>query len=340
MNSPIPRRLINPYYEVPDSEIHVITFLNQRPGSGVFGRFSKIALPGPHLILPGSVVTGEYEPNQFTSYLFRHEGPRSVPSEKRTYEQSADDVEKLELDDVTLFARGSITAQIKGETLEEQAENVGRVHYYAQSQDEREATEVILNPYVREVLQRYAYQNYRAPDGGVVDVTKIQISKITTDELLQALGLKQVGFRIKLDETNTEFREIGRAIIAKLNYIGVELSQISASMDLTDKVNDEKNEILISKLRQQAALENEIGKNAVINQSNINKEEEAKGLLKALEALTANDRISPTEAKRILFEWPAAERLIGDKAKIIFQGGGTKEKLQGILLGALEANKD
>lgn len=340
MDSPIPRRLINPYYEVPDSEIHVITFLNKRPGSGVLGKFSTIALPGPHLVLPGSVVTGEYEPNQFTSYLFRHEGPRSVEPEKRTYEQGADDVEKLELDDVTLYARGSILAQIKGSTLEEQAKNVYRVHYYAQSQDEREATEVILNAYIREVLQRYAYQDYETQKKAGVDVSKIQISKIKPDELLQTLGLKQVGFRVELDETNTAFREIGRVIIAKLDYIGVELLQISASVDLPDKANAEKNEILISKLRQQADLENEIGRTAVITQANTNRALESQGLREALEALTANDTVTPDEAKKILFEWPVLERVIGDKAKVIFQGGGKSGDLKEILLGALEANKD
>lgn len=340
MYYPVPRRLISPYYEVPDSEIHVISFLNKRPGSGVLGKFSKIAIPGPHLVLPGSVVTGEYEPNQFTSYLFRHEGPRSVPPEQRTHEEGDDDVEKLELDDVTLFARGSIQAQIKGNTLEEQAKNVYRVHYYAQSQDEREATEVILNLHIREVLQRYAYQEYKTQKEAGVDVSKIQISKIKPAELLQALGLKQVGVRVELDEANTEFIKIGRAIIDKLDYIGVELLQISATVDLPEKANAEKNEILISKLRQKAALEDEIGKTEVITQANRNRALESQGLLEALEALTANDLISPEEAKRILFEWPAVERLIGDKTKIIFQGGGTKEKLKEILLGALEANKD
>lgn len=334
--------LLPPIWIVPDDEIHVISWLGMRPNEHGSGILSKIATPGPHIVVPGGKLAGWYETNQFPVYLFRHDGPRKVPPEDRSDAPSKDDYAKLELADVTLEARVSIIAQIKGKTLQEKVKNVHKLHYNAEDQDERQATERILNPYIRLALQRHTYQEYDRQIAEGKKVHEIQISKITPDELLQALGLKQDRSLIDEDtDASGEVKAIGKTILDKLNNIGIELSAINIDdLELPPEVNDAKNKSAIAKAEQKADLDREEARALVITQQNANLLAETLGFTAAIRAGSENSGISEQQLFAKLAQYPLLEKTLGSNAKVIFHGGGKGQDIANQVLGALEASKD
>ncbi len=300
-----------PIWIVPDDEIHVISWLGSRPNHTGTGVLSRIATPGPHIIVPGAKLVGAYSTNQFPVYLFRHDTP------------TPGDYAELELPDITLTAKVSVIAQIKGKNLSEKAYNVYNAHYNAEDQDVLQATERILNPYIRLVLQKHSYAEYttQRADGKTLD--EIQVSKITPDQLLQALGLKQVGARIDKDENPTEdIRKIRDSILDKLDNIGVDLMSINIDdLSLPDTVNEARNRSAVEKAEQQAALDREVARARVIEQQVKNRVTEAEGLLSAVKALSNDPGISDEQAYRALVEIPALKEIVGDKDKFITEGG-------------------
>jgi len=300
-----------PIWIVPDDEIHVISWLGSRPNNAGAGILSKIATPGPHLIIPGAKLVGAYSTNQFPVYLFRHDTP------------TPGDYAKLELPDITLIAIVSVIAQIKGNSLSEKANNVYNAHYNAEDQDVLQATERILNPYIRLVLQKHSYAEYttQCEDGKTLD--EIQVSKITPDQLLQALGLKQDGAGIVQDQDATgEIKKIGKTILDKLNNIGVALMSINLDdLSLPDTVNEARNRSAVEKAEQQAALDRETARARVIDKQVQNRIKEAQGLLTAIKALSEGQTISDDQAYRALVDIPALKEIVGDKDKFITEGG-------------------
>jgi hypothetical protein len=301
-----------PIWTVPDDEIHIISWFGMRPDNGRMGFFSKIATPGPHIIVPGAKLVGAYSTNQFPVYLFRHDTP------------TPGDYAELELPDITLTAKVSIIAQLKGNGLRQKASSVFNAHYNAEDQDVLQATERILNPYIRLVLQRHSYTEYTNQRADGKTLNEIQVSKITPDQLLQALGLKQFGARIDKDTgvAEEDIRKIGETILDKLDNIGVDLMSINIDdLSLPDTVNEARNRSAVEKAEQQAALDREIARARVIEQQVENRVKEAQGLLKAVKALSENKTISDEQAYRALVEIPALKEIVGDKDKFITEGG-------------------
>ncbi len=319
-----------PIWIVPDDEIHIISWFGMRPDNGRMGFFSKIATPGPHIIVPGAKLVGAYSTNQFPVYLFRHDTP------------TPGDYAELELPDITLTAKVSIIAQLKGNGLRQKASSVFNAHYNAEDQDVLQATERILNPYIRLVLQRHSYTEYtnQRADGKTLD--EIQVSKITPDQLLQALGLKQFGARIDKDTNATEdIRKIGETILDKLDNIGVDLMSINIDdLSLPDTVNEARNRSAVEKAEQQAALDREIARARVIEQQNENLLAETKGFTAAIKAGAMDSDISEQQLFAKLAQYPVLERSLGNNAKVIFQGGGKGQDIANQVLGALEASKE
>lgn len=332
---------IPPIWIVPDDEMHVISWLGLRPNDSGSGVLSKIATPGPHFIIPGGKLAGWYETNQFPVYLFRHDGPRNVSTQDRSDAPSADDFAKLELADVTLEARVSVIAQIKGNTLQEKIKHVYKLHYNAEDQDERQATERILNPYIRLVLQQHTYQEYSRQKDEGRNPQDIQISKMTPDQLLQALGLKQSGPSIeKNTQATDDIKAIGETILDKLNNIGIELSAINIDdLELPPAVNDAKNKAAIAKAEQQADLDREQARALVIEQQNENLLAETKGFTAAIREGAMNSDISEQQLFAKLAQYPMLEKTLGNNAKVIFHGGGKGQDIASQVLGALEASK-
>ena len=332
---------IPPIWTVPDDEIHVISWLGLRPNDSGSGVLSKIATPGPHLVIPGGKLAGWYETNQFPIYLFRHDGPRKVAPQDRSDAPSKDDFAKLELADVTLEARVSVIAQIKGGTLKEKKKSVYKLHYNAEDQDERQATERILNPYVRLVLQKHTYQEYSRQKTEGVDVMDIQISTMTPDQLLQALGLKQDGSRIVKDMDSTgDIEALGQTILYKLSNIGIELSAINIDdLELPPEVNIAKNKSAIAKAEQKADLDREQARALVIDQQNANLLAETIGFINAINAGAERSSISEQQLFAKLAQYPILAETLGNNAKIIFQGGGQGQDIANQVLGALEASQ-
>jgi regulator of protease activity HflC (stomatin/prohibitin superfamily) len=334
---------ISPIWIVPDDEVHVISWLGSRPNHNGSGILSKIATPGPHLIVPGSKLAGWYETNQFPVYLFRHDGPRKVAPQDRSDAPSTDDFAKLELADVTLEARVSVIAQIKGNTLQEKIKHVYNLHYNAEDQDERQATERILNPYIRLVLQQHTYQEYSKHIAAGKEVQDIQISTMTPDQLLQALGLEQDGSRIKGMNTTEDIEALalGKTILEKLDNIGIELSAINIDdLELPSEVNDAKNKSAIAKAEQKADLDRETARGLVIKQQNENLLAETKGFTAAIKAGAMGSDVSEQQLFAKLAQYPILEKTLGTNAKVIFHGGGKGQDIANQVLGALEASKD
>jgi citrate lyase gamma subunit len=301
-----------PIWIVPDDEIHIISWFGMRPDNGRMGFFSKIATPGPHIIVPGGKLVGAYSTNQFPVYLFRHDTP------------TPGDYAELELPDITLTAKVSIIAQLKGNGLRQKASSVFNAHYNAEDQDVLQATERILNPYIRLVLQKHSYAEYsnQIADGKKID--EIQVSKITPDQLLQALGLKQFGARIDKDTgvAEEDIRKIGETILDKLDNIGVDLMSINIDdLSLPGTVNEARNRSAVEKAEQQAELDRETARAKVIDQQVQNRVKEAQGLLKAVKALSEDKTISDEQAYRALVEIPALKAIVGDRDKFITEGG-------------------
>ncbi|MEY3470824.1 MAG: hypothetical protein RLZZ223_174, partial [Candidatus Parcubacteria bacterium] len=246
--------LLPPIWVVPDNEIHVISWFGNRPTHGDSGTLSKIAAPGLHIIAPGAKLVGAYGTNQFPVYLFRHDTP------------TPGDYAELELTDMTLTAKASVIAQIKGDTLREKSKSVYKAHYNAEGQDVLQATERILNPYIRLVLQQYSFEDYSKQLNGGKNLEDIQISKITPAQLLKSLGLRQMGPIIKVDNTaQGEIAEMGDAIISKLDNIGIELVLINIDdLSLPDSVKDARNKSAIAKAEQEAKLKEEEARSQVI----------------------------------------------------------------------------
>jgi citrate lyase gamma subunit len=301
-----------PIWIVPDDEIHIISWFGMRPDNGRMGFFSKIATPGPHIIVPGAKLVGAYSTNQFPIYLFRHDTP------------TPGDYAELELPDITLTAKVSVIAQLKGNDLRQKASSVFNAHYNAEDQDVLQATERILNPYIRLVLQKDSYAKYSNQITAGKKIDEIQVSKITPDQLLQALGLKQFGARIDKDTgvAEEDIRKIGETILDKLDNIGVDLMSINIDdLSLPDTVNEARNRSAVEKAEQQAALDRETARARVIDQQVQNQVKEAQGLLKAVKALSEDKTISDEQAYRALVEIPALKEIVGDKDKFITEGG-------------------
>ncbi|MEY2986201.1 MAG: hypothetical protein RJB24_430 [Candidatus Parcubacteria bacterium] len=300
-----------PIWAVPDNEIHIVSWFGSRPKEDGGGNLSKIITPGLNFITPGGQLVGAYGTNQFPVYLFRHDTP------------TPGDYAELELPDITLTAKASILAQIKGMTLREKAKNVYKAHYNAEDQDILQATERILNPYIRLVLQKYTFAEYSSQISNGSNPEDIQISKISPDQLLKSLGLKQSGAQIAKDNnTIPELATMGETILAKLDNIGVELVLINIDdLSLPDSVNEARNQSAVEKAEQQAALDRETARARVIDQQVQNRLKEAEGLLKAVKALSEDKTISDEQAYRALVEIPALKEIVGDKDKFITEGG-------------------
>ncbi len=322
--------LLPPIWVVPDDEIHVISWFGNRPTHGNSGTLSKIATPGLNIIIPGAKLVGAYGTNQFPVYLFRHDTP------------TPGDYAELELPDITLTAKASVIAQIKGDALIEKAKNVYKAHYNAEGQDILQATERILNPYIRLVLQQYSFEDYSKQLNGVKNLEEIQISKITPAQLLQALGLKQVGSVIKSDITSQgEIAEMGAAIISKLDNIGVELILINIDdLSLPASVNEARNKSAVAKAEQEAKLKEEQARNLVIQQQNQNLLEETKGFIKAITEGVEGSEISQKQLWAKLAQYPTLEKVLANNTKVIFQGGGNSNDISNQVLEAMEASKD
>ena len=321
-----------PIWTVPDNEIHIISWFGSRPKEEGNGRLSKIITPGLNLIIPGGQLVGAYGTNQFPVYLFRHDTP------------TPGDYAELELPDMTLTAKASILAQIKGRTLREKAKNVYKAHYNAEDQDILQATERILNPYIRLVLQKYTFAEYSSQISNGSNPEDIQISKISPDQLLRSLGLKQSGAYITKDNNTTpEIATIGETILAKLDNIGVELVLINIDdLSLPDSVNEARNKSAVAKAEQEAKLREEKARSQVIEQQNKNIRAEMEGFVMALKnaATTSGGVINAQQLWDKYVKYPTLREALGDKAKVIFRDGATKDDILTQIASALESSKD
>ena len=321
-----------PIWVVPDDEIHVISWFGNRPNLGTSGTLSKIATPGLNVIAPGAKLVGAYGTNQFPVYLFRHDTP------------TPGDYAELELPDITLTAKASVLAQIKGDALIEKAKNVYKAHYNAEDQDVLQATERILNPYIRLVLQQYSFEDYSKQLNGGKNLEEIQISKITPAQLLQALGLQQIGAVIKRDITaRGEIAEMGAAIISKLDNIGVELILINIDdLSLPASVNEARNKSAVAKAEQEAKLKEEQARSQVIEQQNKNLKAEMAGFVLAIQnaAQTSGGVVNHQQLWDKYVKYPTLKDALGDKAKVNFREGATKDDILTQISSALESSKD
>lgn len=321
-----------PIWTVPDNEIHVISWFGNRPNLGTSGTLSKIATPGLNVIAPGAKLVGAYGTNQFPVYLFRHDTP------------TPGDYAELELPDITLTAKASVLAQIKGNTLREKAKNVYKAHYNAEDQDVLQATERILNPYIRLVLQKYTFAEYSSQINNGSNLEDIQISKISPDQLLRALGLKQVGSQIEKDNNTTpDLTTMGSTILAKLDNIGVELVLINIDdLSLPDSVNEARNKSAVAKAEQEAKLREEQARSQVIEQQNKNLKAEMAGFVLAIQnaAQTSGGVVNHQQLWDKYVKYPTLKDALGDKAKVIFRDGVTKDDILTQMSSALESSKD
>lgn len=281
-----------------------------RPDNGRMGFFSKIATPGPHIIVPGAKLVGAYTTNQFPVYLFRHDAPPV-------------DYTELELPDITLIAKVSVVVQIGGTSLSEKVQGVYNAHYNAEDQDLPRAAERILNPWIKLILQRHSFDEYSSQVDEGKEVEEIQISKITPGQLLKALGLRQKGALIGTDDqAKDSVQNDGITILAKLANIGVDLLSINIDdLSLPDEVNEARNRSAVEKADQKAALDRETARSEVIDKEVENRVKEAEGLLRAVKALRNDPGISDEQAYRALVEIPALQKIVGDKDKFITEGG-------------------
>jgi hypothetical protein len=324
--------LLPPIWVVPDNEIHVISWFGNRPTHGSSGTLSKIATPGLHIIVPGAKLVGAYETNQFPVYLFRHDTP------------TPGDYAELELPDITLTAKASVIAQIKGDTFREKSKSVYKAHYNAEGQDVLQATERILNPYIRLVLQQYSFEDYSNQKQNGKNPEEIQISKITPPQLLKSLGLKQIGPIIQGDITaQREISEMGAAIISKLDNIGVELVLINIDdLSLPISVNEARNKSAVAKAEQEAKLKEEQARSQVIEQQNINLKSEMEGFVNAIQnaADTSGGFINSKQLWDKYVKYPTLREALGDKAKVIFRDGATKDDILSQVASAFESSKE
>jgi hypothetical protein len=324
--------LLTPIWVVPDNEIHVISWFGNRPNNGNSGTLSKIATPGPHIIVPGAKLVGAYGTNQFPVYLFRHDTP------------TPGDYAELELPDITLTAKASAIAQIKGDTFREKSKSVYKAHYNAEEQDVLQATERVLNPYIRLVLQQYSFEDYSNQRQNGKNPEEIKISKITPAQLLKSLGLKQIGPIIQRDNAaQGEIAEMGDAIISKLDNIGVELVLINIDdLSLPDSVNEARNKSAVAKAEQEAKLREEQARSQVIEQQNKNLKAEMEGFVNAIQnaAEVSGGIINSKQLWDKYVKYPILREALGDKAKIIFRDGATKDDILSQVASALESSKE
>lgn len=320
-----------PIWIVPSDEVHVVSFLGYRPSQeGGRSQFlSGVLTPGLHFYVPWTTrLEGAYTTNSFPIFLFRHDTP------------TLGDYAELELKDVTLTARVTVTAQIR-----DPGDNIGeinrsafwRAHYNSEGQDPLQAAERILNPYIREVLQGFVYEEY-----GNLEPDQIQISKIKPSELLKQLGLVQRGaYVIGNPAATPEESKTATEILAKLDNIGIAILSINIDdLALPPEVVTAKNRQAVLKAEQKAKLDEEKARALVIAQQNENLRAQARGFTDAITNATIGSRLSERDLFYYLGQYPFLKEALGDKAKVIFQGGGNHQGIAQQVLSALEGARE
>jgi hypothetical protein len=331
---------------VPGNEIHIIEFGGNRPspskiktGLGdIISSPARILTPGfKIIILPFTTLEGVYSTNQTPVHLFRHDTENSR------------DYAELELDDITLKAKVTVVVRLSGGSIEEQAKSAYKAHYNSQKSDKTNipdplmTVEIILNQYVKMILQRHSFEQYESQKVNDISVDEIQISKISPSQILYSLGLKQSGnYIISDDDPDNSNLDDGITILSKLDNIGMEIVSINIDdLALPPEVDAERNKSALAKATQKARLDEEIAKAEVIKKQNENLNEELVGFVKAIKvAAEQSGKITEQQLWDKLVKYPTLRDALGDKAKVIFRDGATKDDILNQMSSALESSKD
>lgn len=332
-------------HRVPGNEVHLIEFGGNRPSPtkiraglrDIISSPSRILTPGfKVIVLPFTTLEGVYSTSQTPVHLFRHDT------------EDSRDYAELELDDITLKAKVTVVVRLSGVTPEEQAKSAYKAHYNSQKNDKTNipdpliTIELILNQYVKMILQRHSFEQYELQRGDR-SINEIQISKISPAQILYSLGLKQRGnYIVSDDDPNNPNVDDGITIKSKLDAIGMEIVSINIDdLALPPEVDAERNKSAIAKATQKARLDEEIARSEVIKKQNENLKLELNGFVLAIEEAAKNSSyITEKLLWDKLVKYPILKEALGDTAKVIFRDGVTKDDLLTQMSSALESSKD
>lgn len=283
----------------------------------------------------------------FAAYLFRHDTSISG------------DIAEVELRDMSVKLRVSVIAQIAesndATTLSPKA--FWKAFYLSPGGDPIKGTELILNPRIKEAYNKEPLEVPFSGDKDTAMFSETGVISVTQRQLLYNLGLRYPeqgeGDFILVDTSSPMFRS-GEDIIRQLRGIGVGLKDISLDdLELPPEVAEARQSIGITesqsaaellKAQKQEEIQTQINKNLVLQRKG---EAEARrvesmGFVTAINeaAQASNGKITEKQFFEVLVQYPAMEKVLGDKAKVFFTGGGAGGDLKSLILQALQGSQD
>jgi len=365
-------------YSVPDDEVHLMSFLGNRPrkdGGVQNGIGSGFLTPGLHWFLGLRILhkpVAALLAIPFEAYLFRHDADlvgdvaeielrdMNIQLRMNILVQISDNPEGDVYKSQTAFWKAHYNSTDKDYI--KQAEMIMNPYIREIFQGK---------PYERNPKEQ---AEFLAENPGYsrdsLEVTGI--SNIKQNRLLKELGLQkpsQTEGKFLILDTTAPNVSIGREILEDLNKSGLRLINIFIQdIAIDEAMKKSRSEIGRQTAEQNAKLKSAEIQEKVIKQDNINllsytdgqvaafkakmkgeaegKAEalrlESKGIISAILAGSAdsNGNISEQELFAILAKYPAVEKVIGDKAKFFFQGGGDGVNIIGQIVSALESQRD
>lgn len=324
-----------------------------KEGLGLFGTGMKHG--GWHFFPVPTTVEGYYPTTELEVKLFRHDV------------ETAGDFAKLELEDTILraYVTAKVVLRIKGEDgtvvknnpLKPDFEAIHLAHFASPDNDPWEATEDVLNPHLKRVLQSLVYSTYEGvkeelrvdnqddqSDDSVDEqdiLTKRKaadtVKNISPKELLRQLGFHKSGGYVY---PQGEHKDVGTDIIESLQRYGVYLVDVF----LDDIALPESVEATLEdRARQLQQLQTDIQvavrRAQLIQLQNENLQSETVGFAQAIAAAVEGSELTTAQMFAKLEQYPALERALGEQAKVIFTGGQSAGSIVNQVLGALEANQ-
>lgn len=361
-------------YIVPDDKVHLISFLGNRPpknGGVQNGIGSGFLTPGTHWFLGMKILHQPVYSMKATPFkvdLFRHD--------KGLKEAKA----KIALLDSDIILSMSMLIQISdnssGDVYTSQAA-FWKAHYNSEQKDPLQQAEMIMNPEIKKIfLDKYydidpIFQQIMLDKNPNLDKDSLEftgISNISPDRFLKELGLRTPyngeGKFLVID-ISAKNKDLGKKILYKLNESGMKIIDIFIdNIELREDVLQARAQKAKLIAEQNAKIASEYVRKNLIGLENSNLMESTYGKMQAINlekefevrgkrieivgfietiqqaALVSGGLISEHTLFEILFRYPALEKILGDKAKIIFQSGGDSGDITTKILSAIDITKD